>query len=323
MKAAYYHQHGDADVLQVGELPIPPIADDEVLVQVAAAGINPIDRRLRAGELQEYISRTFPVVPGWDFAGRIVDVGAEVSDYKPGDDVVGLAFTWSIQHGTNAEFVPVQASSLTRKPANISFEEAASLPLVSLTAWQSLSEFGRLQAGQSVLIHAGAGGVGSVAIPIAKHLGATVFTTASTKNHDYVCSLGADHVIDYQHQDYVSYVRQHAPDGLDMVLQSLLNDQASIDAINLVRDGGAVAYMNNEPPAMEAIEQRSIRAEFIHHRPDGESLRDLLALFSDEILPKPTIELLSLGQIVEAHKRSEAARTVGKLVLKIQDLPSG
>ena len=186
MKAAYYTAHGGPDVLQVGELPIPEPADDEVLVQVAAAGVNPIDRRLRSGELTEYISRTFPVTPGWDLAGRIVKTGSDVTGWKVGDEVVGLAFTWSIQHGTNAEFAPVKAASIAAKPHKLSFDQAAALPLVSLTAWQALAEFGNLQAGQTVLIQAGAGGLGSVAIPIAKHLGATVYTSCSSENADYV-----------------------------------------------------------------------------------------------------------------------------------------
>lgn len=320
MKAIYYRSHGDADVLQVGDLPIPPIAEDEVLVQVAATSVNPIDRRLRAGELQEYITRTFPVVPGWDLAGRVVSVGAAVADYQVGDDVVGLAFTWSIQHGSYAEYTPIKASSIAKKPANISFVEAAALPLVSLTAWQSLAEFGRLQAGQSVLIHAGAGGLGSVAIPLAKYLGATVYTTASSRNREYVAALGADVVIDYRAQDYASVIRKMEPQGLDLILQSLLDEKISDESIGLVRDGGAVAYMNNEPPDTHEKQQRQVRAEFIHHRPDGESLTELLGLFSKGTVPVPRIQMMELEQAVDAHRLSEAGHTTGKLVLKIQDL---
>ena len=202
MKAIFYEQHGAADVLQVGERPTPEPQDHEVLVEVVATSVNPIDRRLRGGELQEYITRTFPVVPGWDLAGRIVKVGEKVTDWQVGDEVLGLAFTWSIQHGSYAEYCPIDAASITRKPESINFEQAAALPLVSLTAWQALSEFGQLQAGQSVFIQAGAGGVGSVAIPMAKHLGAKVYTTTSAKNSDYVKSLGADVVIDRNEADF-------------------------------------------------------------------------------------------------------------------------
>lgn len=320
MKAIYYMSHGDASVLQVGELPVPPVAEDEVLVQVVATSVNPIDRRLRSGELQEYITRTFPVVPGWDFSGRIVAVGDSVSDYEIGNDVVGLAFTWSIQYGTYAQYAPIKASSLTKKPANISFEQAAALPLVSLTAWQSLFEFGQLQAGQSVLIHAGAGGLGSVAIPLAKYLGARVYTTASSRNREYVESLGADVVIDYREQDYASVIREMEPEGLDLILQSLLDDGISEDSISLVKEGGAVAYMNNEPPDMPEIQERKVRAEFLHHRPDGESLTELLELFSSGTVPVPRLQVMELEQAVQAHQLSEEGHTTGKLVLKVQEL---
>ena len=317
MKAAFYNAHGTAEVLQIGELPNPPIADDEVLVEVAAAGVNPIDRRLRSGELQEYITRTFPVVPGWDLAGRIVATGNAVDDWNVGDEVVGLAFTWSIQHGTYAQFAPVKASSIAAKPASLSFIEGAALPLVSLTAWQSLSEFADLKPGQSVLIQAGAGGVGSVAIGIAKHLGATVYTTASAKNRDYVAALGADHVIDYTATDYVDYLQQHAPNGVDAVLESILDERTIAAAIDIVKPGGTVAYMNNEPPDSPAIKEKNIKTEFIHHRPDGASLHELMQLFARGVLPLPAIDTLPLDAAAEAQRRSESGRTRGKLVLEI------
>lgn len=320
MRAAYYEQHGGPEVLQLGDLPKPKPQAGQVLVQIAAAGVNPIDRRLRSGELSEYITRTYPVVPGWDLSGRIVELGDGVDDWAIGDDVVGLAFTWSIQHGTNAEFAPVDTSAIAAKPASLSFNQAGSLPLVCLTAWQSLAEFGQLQAGQSVLIQAGAGGVGSVAIPIAKHLGATVYTTCSERNVEYVTSLGADHVIDYNKQDYAAYIREHEPQGLDLVLECLLSDATTQTAIHLVRDGGAVAYMNNEPPAMDEIAARGVRAEFIHHRPDGESLAALMALVESAVIPVPQVQAMPLDDVQEAHRLSEAGRTRGKLVLSICDL---
>ena len=320
MKAAYYDKHGTPEVLTVGELPIPESKDDEVLVQIAAAGVNPIDRRLRNGELTEYISRTFPVVPGWDFSGRITQVGTEVKNFQVGDDVVGLAFTWSIQHGTNAEYAPVSASSIARKPESLSFDEAAALPLVSLTAWQSLVEFANLQPGQSVLIQAGAGGLGSVAIAIARHLGAKVYATCSASNMDYVRDRGADHVIDYTSSDYVQILRQMEPDGLDMVLESLLSDATTQAAIHLVKPGGTVAYMNNEPPDMAEIKEKNIKTEFLHHRPDGETLALIMSLYDNGTLQLPLVQTLPLDEVRQAHELSESGHIQGKLVLHIQDL---
>lgn len=144
LRAVYYTEHGTPDVLHFGRLPVPGCGSDEVLVKVAAAGVNPIDRRLRAGELQEYITRNFPVVPGWDLSGTIAEVGANVSTWQAGDRVVGLAFTWAIGHGTYAEYAPISASAIASKPERLSFDAAAALPLVSLTAWQALAEFGNL-----------------------------------------------------------------------------------------------------------------------------------------------------------------------------------
>ena len=320
MRAVYYESHGDPDVLELGELPVPEPAPGQVLVQIAAAGVNPIDRRLRGGELQEYISRTFPVVPGWDLAGRIVKVGKGVTGWHVGDEVLGLAFTWSIQHGSYAEYTPIDASALATKPTNLSFSEAAALPLVSLTAWQALAEFGELNHGQTVFIQAGAGGVGSVAIPMAKHLGATVYTTARQDNAGYLHGRGADHVIDYTTVDYEKAIREREPGGVDLVLESLLGDGIAEAAIRLAKTGGVVVYMNNEPPDIPDIAERQIKTEFLHHRPDGQMLAELVALYSDGTLPLPQIEVLPLEAAVDAHRRSESGRTRGKLVIVVQEL---
>ena len=317
MKAIFYERHGTADVLQIGERPTPEPQDHEVLVEVVATSVNPIDRRLRSGELQEYITRTFPVVPGWDLAGRIVKVGAKVTDWQIGDEVLGLAFTWSIQHGSYAEYCPIDATSITHKPASISFEQAAAMPLVSLTAWQALSEFGQLQAGQSVFIQAGAGGVGSVAIPMAKHLGAKVYTTTSAKNRDYVKSLGADVVIDYNSEDYESSLQEHEPDGVNLVLEALLGNGTAEAAIRLTKDGGRVAYMNNEPPEMDEIERRDIKAEFLHHRPDGDMLTELVGLYQSGNITLPNIQVRPLEEAMDAHLESERGHTQGKVVLRL------
>ncbi|NKC02242.1 MAG: zinc-binding dehydrogenase [Pseudomonadales bacterium] len=320
MKAVYYQEHGEPTVLQSGELPDPEAKADEVLVQVAAAGVNPIDRRLRAGELQEYIKREFPVVPGWDFSGRIVGLGSNVTDWKIGDEVVGLACVPCIHHGTYAELIPVSASAISHKPASMSFSEAAALPLVSLTAWQALSEFAELSAGQSVLVQAGAGGVGSVAIPMAKYLGAKVYTTCSSGNMDYVRALGADIIIDYTSVDYVKEIAQLEPTGLDMVLESILSDECIESAIYLTKSGGTVAYLNNEPPEMTEIAEKNIKTAFIHHRPDGYSLGEIMKLYESGVFKIPNIHEMLLSDAAEAHRISEKGRTRGKVVLRVQEI---
>jgi NADPH2:quinone reductase len=320
MRAVFYERFGPPEVLQIGELPVPEPAADEVLVQVAAAGVNPIDRRLRSGELQSFFTRTWPIVPGWDVAGRIVKVGADVRGFNCGDDVLGLAFTWSLQHGTYAEYVPVKAASIAHKPAEFSYADAAALPLVSLTAWESLVEYAELSAGQTVLVQAGAGGLGSIAIAIAKHVGATVYTTARPANFDYVRSRGADHPIDYTQTDYAEFIRRREPDGVDVVLESLTGDETVATAIRLVKRGGTVVYMNNEPPEMPEIAERGIRTKFLHHRPDGASLARLMQLYRQGALPLPPVEVMPLETAVAAHHRSESRTTRGKLVLHVQDI---
>ncbi len=320
MKAVYYEEFGAAEVLRIGERPMPEPAPDEVLVQVACAGVNPIDRRLRGGELQEFFTRTWPITPGWDVAGRIVRVGRAVDRWNVGDDVVGLAFTWTLHHGTYAEYVPVKAASIALKPPSIPFERAAALPLVSLTAWESLAEYAELRPGQTVLIQAGAGGIGSVGLSIAKHLGLKAYTTTRAANFDYVRERGAHHAIDYTTEDYEQVLKKMEPGGLDAVLETLTGDDVVRAAIRLVKPGGTVIYMNNEPPDMPEIARNRIRTKFLHHRPDGDSLGRLMDLYARGDLALPPVEVLPLESAVEAHRRSEGGRTRGKLVLKVQDL---
>ncbi len=320
MKAIYYEEFGPADVLKPGDLPMPQPKAGQVLVRVAAAAVNPIDRRLRAGELKDYFQREWPIIPGWDFSGRIAEIGDEVTGWEVGDDVVGLAFSWFLHGGTYAEYVAVDVTAIARKPEDMSFAEGAALPLVSLTAWQALVEYSELKAGQTVLIEAGAGGLGSAAISIAKYLGATVYTTARAHNTAYLTARGADCVIDYSTSNYVDVIRTREPSGLDVVLGSLSHDDAIRAAIHLVKAGGAVPYMNNDPPDMPEISGKNIKTEFLHHRADGKSLGDLMTLYATGKLMLPHIEVMTLDQAAEAHIRSESATTRGKIVLHVQDI---
>ena len=320
MKAVYYEEFGGADVLKVGERPMPKIEPNEVLVQMAAASINPIDRRLRGGELQDFFQREWPITPGWDMSGRIAKVGDDVKDWKEGDDIIGLAFNWKLGNGTNAEYAPVAADSITAKPKNATFSQAACIPLVGLTAWQSLFEYGEVKEGQKVFIQAGAGGLGNIAIQLAKHAGAHVYTTSREANHAYLKSLGADEVIDYTKEDYFSIMQEKEPDGVDVVLELLLNNTVVANAIHMAKKNGCVVYMNNEPPDMREIAWKNIKTQFFHHQADGATLTKLVELYENGTLKYPEIQEISMDELADAHKKSEQGGVPGKVVLKIADL---
>ena len=200
MKAFIVDRYGKKERLRAGEVPEPELSEDEVLVQVHAAGVNQLDFKIRNGEFKIFLPYRAPFVLGHDVAGLVVRVGPRVRLYKPGDEVYFRPDDFRI--GTFAEFVAVKEYSLAIKPKNISMEEAASIPLVGLTAWQALVEKAKLKRGQKVFIQAGSGGVGTFAIQLAKHLGATVATTTSAGNVALVKSLGADVVIDYKTDDF-------------------------------------------------------------------------------------------------------------------------
>lgn len=320
MKAVYYEEFGSPDVLKVGERPVPTPGPDQVLIKVAATSVNPIDRRLRTGELKDFFQYNWPVIPGWDVAGRIEAVGDDVEDFKVGDDVVGLGFTWQIGVGAYAQFMTVDETAIAKKPANLSWHEAACLPLVNLTAWQSLNESYKVQPGDSVFIQAGAGGIGSVAIPIAKHLGAKVYTTTRSKNFEYVEQRGADVAIDYKRSNYVHVLKEHEPDGVNMTLETLEDKIYVENAIRITRRGGTVIYMNNEPPDMPEQNEKDIHAEWVHHRPDGAMLGEIMALYGTGALPVPKLEVMALEDAAEAHRKIESWRTNGKIVLHVQDV---
>ena len=194
MKAFFIDGYGK-DTGRIGHLPDPDVGPDEVLVKVHAASVNLLDSKIRKGEFKLILPYRFPLVLGNDLAGVVLRVGSHVSRFKPGDEVYGRPHEESI--GTFAELIAVSQDALALKPANLDMEQAASIPLVALTAWQVLVEAAQLKKGQKVLIHAGSGGVGSIAIQLARHLGAFVATTTSTRNVEWVKALGADVVIDY------------------------------------------------------------------------------------------------------------------------------
>lgn len=281
------------DALHEIDAPEPTVGEGDVLVQIKAAGLNQLDEKIRLGEFKQILPYRMPLILGNDLAGTVISVGPAVHSFKPGDQVYGRPDKDRI--GTFAERIAVAEGDLALKPASISMEEAGALPLVALTAWQALVEEGVLKSGQKVLIHAGAGGVGSVAIQLAKHLGATVATTASAANTDFVRELGADVVIDYRTQDFEKEVRDY-----DLVLDSLGGKNLE-KSLRILRPGGkAIGIAGPPDPAfakatgLNAIMRVAIAAlsggirrrakklgvtySFLFMRANGDQLREIAAL---------------------------------------------
>src|SRR6266513_111861 len=239
MKAFIVDRYGSKDGVRAGDMPDPELREDDVLVQIHAAGVNLLDAKIRDGEFKRFLPYRFPLILGNEVAGVVVRVGSRVQRFKPGDEVYARPDTDRI--GAFAECIAIQEDAVAKKPKNLTMEEAASIPLVGLTAWQALVERAKVTAGQKVLIHAGSGGVGTLAIQLAKHLGATVATTTSTANVALVKSLGADVVIDYRTQDFEDVLRDY-----DVVLNS--QDGKTLEkSLRVLKRGGRLISISGPP----------------------------------------------------------------------------
>ena len=225
--------------MHAADMPEPIVGEHDVLVRMQAAGLNQLDEKLRAGEFKPILPYKLPIILGHDVAGTVIRVGAGVRGFKPGDEVYARPRDHRI--GTFAERIAIDAGDVALKPSSTTMEEAGSLPLVALTAWQALVELGDVQPGQKVLIHAGAGGVGSIAIQLAKQLGAQVATTASASNAAFVRELGADHVIDYRSDDF-----EQVLSGYDLVLDSLGGENLE-KSLRILRPGGKAIGISGPP----------------------------------------------------------------------------
>ncbi len=269
MKAFILDRYGSADGVQAVDMPDPELREDDVLVQVHAAGVNLLDSKIRNGEFKRILRYRLPLILGHDVAGVVARVGSRVRRFKPGDEVFARPADGRI--GTFAESIAIKEDDVAIKPNALTMEEAASIPLVGLTAWQALIERANLKQAQKVLIHAGSGGVGTFAIQLAKHVGATVATTTSAANVDLVRSLGADVVIDYKTEDFADVLRDY-----DVVLNSL--DKVTLEkSLRVLKPGGQLISISGPPDAAFA---RSIGASWI--------LRMIMGVLSDRIRAKAT-----------------------------------
>ena len=330
MKAFVVDEYGP-DGLRATEVPDPRVGSHDVLVRVGAASINPLDKMIRNGEFKQLIKYKRPFVLGHDVAGIVVDLGAGVTDFAIGDEV--FARPRDLHIGTFADFIAIHHEDVALKPPGLSLEEAAAVPLVALAAWQILVERAHVQPGQKVLIHAGAGGLGSTVIQLAKHLGATVATTTDTKTGELVRSLGADIVVDYTQDDFSTVLADY-----DLVLDSLGGENLE-KSLTVLKPGGLAIGVAGPPDAgfakqlkapapvgilMNTLSRKvrkkakslGVRYEFFFMRASGSQLQKLGALYENGVLRPIVDQVFPFDETVEAMAYVEQGRTTaGKVVV--------
>lgn len=333
MKAFVLDRYGKGRALQWTDVPVPAVRDDEVLVEVHAAGVNLLDAKIRSGEFKLILRYGMPLVLGHDVAGVVVKVGAQVRQFKVGDEVYARPDDFRI--GTFAEFIPVKASSVALKPTTLTMEEAASLPLVGLTAWQALVERAALTKGQSVFIQAGSGGVGTFAIQLAKQRGARVATTASASSTELVRSLGADTVIDYKTQDFEALLRDQ-----DVVLNSQ-DGETLKKSLRVLKPGGKLISISGPPdPAFgrqiaapaalrwvmwllsagirPQARSRGVDYSFLFMRAQGDQLREITRLVDAGAIRPVVDTVYPFASTNDALAHVEGGRAKGKVVVSMR-----
>ncbi|ESW81773.1 NADP-dependent oxidoreductase [Mesorhizobium sp. M1148] len=333
MKAFVVDKYSKKGILRLAEMPEPELLDNDVLVEVHAAGVNLLDSKIRTGEFKLVLPYRRPFILGHDVAGRVVRVGSKVRKFKPGDAVYARPRDGRI--GTFAEFIAIDEADVALKPANLSMEEAASIPLVGLTAWQALIERAGLKTGQKIFIQAGSGGVGTFAIQLAKHLGAIVATTAGAASNDLVRDLGADVVVDYRKDDFEKILS-----GYDVVLNS--QDAKTLEkSLTVLKPGGKLISISGPPDPEFARKQRlnvvlrlllrllgrGIRTKakrrgvgfsFLFMSAQGEQLSKITSLIEDGAIRPVVDRVFPFEATNEALAYVETGRAKGKVVVKVR-----
>jgi NADPH:quinone reductase-like Zn-dependent oxidoreductase len=307
MKAVRMHEYGKADVLVCEDAPRPEPKPNEVLVKVHAAGVNPVDWKIRSGGFGKGKGQ-LPLILGGEIAGTVESCGAEVKGFKPGDEVWALLSL--ARWGGYAEYAAVPESDLARKPKSLDFVHAAGVPLAALTAWQALVDTAGLKEGQTVLIHAGAGGVGHFAIQIAKAKGAKVIATASENHLAFLKELGADVAIDYKAQKFEELAKD-----VDIVLDSIGKDTQERSLGCLKKGGFLVSIV--QPPDKKKLDELGLKGTIILVKPNAKELDELAKLVEAKKLKCVVSETLPLAEARKAHELSEGGHTQGKIVLQV------
>ena len=333
MKALTFKRYGKTPEIGFAEVPRPTLKPDELLVQVHAAGLNPIDNMIPSGTFKPVLKFELPATLGSDIAGVVTEVGSNVTRFKPGDAIFASLF--DLGRGSIAEFAAVPESVAASKPVNLDFVQAAAVPMVGLTSWQALKERAHLQAGQKVFIPAGSGGIGTFAIQLAKHFGARVGTTTSTGNVQLVTSLGADEVVDYKKQEFEKVL-----DGYDVVLGTLRGD-AIEKSIGILRPGSKIVSLIGPLDAAFArarrlnfilrlvfglmsrkikrlAKKRNVAYSFLFMRPDGAQLSEIGELLKSEQVRPVIDKVFPFEQAKEALEYLAQGRAKGKVVVRMK-----
>jgi NADPH:quinone reductase-like Zn-dependent oxidoreductase len=313
MKAIVYNDYGGPDVLELREIAPPNMGSSDVLIDVHYTSVNPIDWKIRQGRYASILKFEFPVVPGWDVAGIVADTGASVTKFSAGDRVYGMTVSDPLGTGTYAEQTLGREAVLALAPQSISLRDAAAVPLVATSAHDALFRLGEVATGQRVLIHQGSGGVGCMAIQLAKAAGAFVYSTCGTANVDYVSGFGADRVIDYTQEDFVEVINDAEPNGIDFVLEGVGGENFQ-KSHQIVKQGGALVTMA-DPPDATLAETKGIRSVFLDATPNGALLLEITQKIDRGEIKLPHITELPLAEAAEAHIRSQAGHVRGKIVL--------
>jgi NADPH:quinone reductase-like Zn-dependent oxidoreductase len=309
MRAIRYETFGGPEVLDLVEAPDPVAGPGEVVVDVHAASVNPVDWKIRTGAMERYFKTAFPVIPGRDGAGVVAALGAGAAPWKVGDAVSFIA--GHMGQGSYAEKIALKADRLIAKPAALGFAEAAAYPLAGLTAWMALVATAPVERGMRVLVHAGAGGVGGIAVQIARHRGARVVATASAANADYVKSLGAERVVAYDREDFAQ-----ALSSLDLVFDTM-GGEVHRRSYGVLKKGGTLVWITAEPVVdLGADYGVAVKQAVVRDNPDA--FRGLAALVAEGAIVPQVGRILALAQAAEAHRLSETSHVRGKIVLVVR-----
>ncbi len=315
MKAILFEKFGGVEVLHMGQVEKPTIAPNELLIKVSYAGVNPVDWKIREGYLSARMPHHFPIIPGWDVSGVVEEIGKDVQGFSIGDAVFSYVRKPEIQWGSYAEYISFHANDVVKIPDSIPLHIAASLPLISLTAWQALFDTVHLKKNQTILILNGSGGVGSMAIQFAKYAGATVVTTASPHKYEYVTKFKPDSILDYTSENFVNDAQERYPKGFDVIFDCVGGDSMK-QSLQLLAPNGIFVSIVDKQAVDHAISQ-GINAQYVFVAPNGMQLKMIRDLLVDNVILPPHVEILPLEEAKKAQEKQKSGKVGGKLVLQI------